>query len=155
MGGTLIRDRRRLACDNYSASANSMIKKARDVIDLYREKIARAKQSEADAVLIMQLLAGREVRAGKVNIRYLPRNGPEERRARSALAREVRRHMKGFSGELLALAIDPRTPTAIPGMRPTRKILFIGAAQGKESKWARDLRVVHFIRGELRKTTGK
>jgi hypothetical protein len=84
--------------------------------------------------------------SGQPITRYLKHNSPEEREARAALARRVRDSMSGFSGELLALAIDPLTPSSIPGMKPTRRVRFESPARGKSSTWARDSLVVDFIR---------
>jgi hypothetical protein len=52
----------------------------------------------------------------------------------------------GFSGELLALAIDPRTPSTWPDMKPTRRIQFVSPGRGKNSTLMRDKLVVDFIR---------
>jgi hypothetical protein len=111
----------------------------------------------ADEKLCMRLLAGFcEDEKGRVVTSYLKPNSYEEQQARAALARVVRDSMRGFVGELLALAIDPRTPSATPGMWPTRRIRFESPARGRASTWARDLLIVHFIREELRKSpTGK
>src|SRR4051812_20727744 len=72
----------------------------------------------ADEAQSIRLLAGYDVDTGRTS--FLKRNGPDERKAREALARLVREKMSGFSGELLALAIDPRTPSPWPDMKPTR-----------------------------------
>jgi hypothetical protein len=107
----------------------------------------------ADDLLCMRLLAGFcEDKSGRVTTSYLKHNSYAERQARAALARRVRESMRGFTGELLALAIDPRTPSEYPGMKPTRRVRFESPARGKGSTWARDLLVVHFIRAELRKS---
>jgi hypothetical protein len=81
--------------------------------------------------------------------RYPAHNSKEEKTARAALARIVRDHMPGFSGEILALAIDPVTPSRFIGMKPLRTIRFESVARGKTSTWRRDLRVAHFIRTEI------
>jgi hypothetical protein len=111
----------------------------------------------ADEELSLQLLAGLHTSAnGKPIINYLPHNSPEEKLARAALARIVRDHMSGFSGELLALAIDPRTKSKMVSMKPTRHIRFQSPAQGRPSTWARDLLVIGHIRRELfHSRTGK
>jgi hypothetical protein len=57
--------------------------------------------------------------------------------------------MPGFSGELLALAIDPYTPSRFSGMKPTRRIRFESPARGKPSTWVRDRMVIGFVRQQL------
>jgi len=104
----------------------------------------------ADELLMMRLLSGFHVENGIEVTRYLKHNSHGERLARVALAREVRASMWGFVGELLALAIDPRTPSSWPGMRPTRRIKFESPTRGKGSTWARDLAVISLIRERLR-----
>ncbi len=78
----------------------------------------------ADEWLCLRLLAGyAEDEQGRVVTSYLRHNSYEEREARAALARRLRDiGPLGSTLELLALAIDPRTPSNLPGMRPTRKI---------------------------------
>jgi hypothetical protein len=107
----------------------------------------------AAEILIMKLLGGYDVNTEGVEItRYLTHNSPEEREARVALAREVRSCMRGFAGELLALAIDPSTPSTWPDMRPTRKVRFESPSRGKASTLLRDKAVVHFITQQLRES---
>lgn len=101
-------------------------------------------QAMADEALSIRLLAGYDVDTGRTS--FLKRNGPEERKAREALARLVREKMSGFSGELLALAIDPRTPSTWPDMKPTRRVQFVSPGRGKSSTLMRDKLVVDFIR---------
>src|SRR4051794_9857143 len=86
------------------------------------DKMAAEYIAMADEELVMQLLAGWDGSAGEAV--YFKKNSNGEARAREALARIIRAKLQGFSGELLALAIDPRTPSSIPGMKPTRKIQF-------------------------------
>jgi hypothetical protein len=114
----------------------------------------------ADAALAMQLLAGyppeglaAALQVGPVVIKYPAKNSVEERRGREALARIVRDEMRGFVGELLALAIDPRSPPKIPGMTPTRRAHF--ETPGRPSQWARDLLIVDFTRRERFHFTGR
>jgi hypothetical protein len=106
----------------------------------------RSKRSDgekmADEALSIGLLAGFDVDTGIT--KNLTRNSPEERKARAALARLIRDKMLGFSGELLAMAIDPRTPSTWPGMKPTRRIRFENP--GRASTLMRDKHVVDFIR---------
>ncbi len=110
-------------------------------------------EKSADELLAIRLLAGCQFEGdGLVTTSYLKHNSHEERQARAALARMVRASMRGFSGELLALAIDPRTPSKIPGMRPTRKIKFESPTRGNSAKWGRDLMVVDFIKAQLRES---
>lgn len=95
----------------------------------------------------LQLLAGFAYdRSGVPICRYPASKSQEERETRAALARLVRDYMPGFAGELLALAIDPATPSAILGMKPTRRVEFRSVAQGRPSTWARDKLVVDHIR---------
>jgi hypothetical protein len=113
------------------------------------DKMAAEYIAIADEELVMQLLAGWDGSAGEPV--YCKKNSNEEARAREALARIIRAKLHGFSGELLALAIDPKTPSPIPGMKPTRKIQFENPKRGKPSQWARELLIVGFIRREMRK----
>jgi hypothetical protein len=101
----------------------------------------------ADEALALHLLAG--FQDGTPAIQYPKPNSSDEQIARAALARIVRDHVPGFSGELLALAIDPHTPSKTPGMVPTRRIRFESPARGQPSTWARDLLVIGAIRDAL------
>jgi hypothetical protein len=96
----------------------------------------------ADEVLSIQLLAGFDVDTGK-QISFT-HNSADERKARAALARIIREKMNGFSGELLALALDPQTKSTWPDMRPARKIKF--EKPGRPSTLIRDKRIVDYIR---------
>jgi hypothetical protein len=109
-----------------------------------------SEEAMADEALSIRLLAGFDVDSGRTS--FLKQNGPEERQAREALARLVRDKMKGFSGELLALAIDPRTLSPWQDMKPTRRIRFESPGRGKSSTLMRDKRVVDFIRSERRRS---
>ncbi|WP_426608638.1 hypothetical protein [Bradyrhizobium sp. McL0616] len=100
------------------------------------------KEKMADEALCIQLLAGFDVDTGRSI--SLAHNSAAERIAREALARIVREKMSGFSGELLALAIDPRTPSTWPVMRPARKVRF--EKPGRPSTLMRDKLIVDFIR---------
>jgi hypothetical protein len=111
----------------------------------------------ADELLALRLLAGYAIdEKGQEFTAYLDQNSAEEQQACAALARLVRDAMPGFVGELLALAIDPRTPSpswvsafgeeeARRRMRPTRRIRFESPARGRPDNWARNLAVAHFI----------
>jgi hypothetical protein len=99
----------------------------------------------ADEVAAMRLLAGFDESHPEA-VSYLAINSPEEKQARAALARIVRREMRGFVGELLALAIDPDTPTKSATLRPCRRIRFESPARGKPVTWARDLLIVGTIK---------
>ena len=99
-----------------------------------------------DEMLMLRLLAGLHVdKRGREITRYLKSNSPEERQARAVLAREVRSKIPGIVGDLLALAIDPRTPSRVPGKRPTRYVRFESPHRGRPSTWARDQAVLYFI----------
>jgi hypothetical protein len=101
----------------------------------------------ADEELSLRLLAGFRMKNGSPTKGEFPKhNSFEERQARAALARIVRDHVPGFSGELLALAIDPLTPSKIPGMKPARRVAFTSPARGRSSTWARDMFVIDHIR---------
>ena len=107
----------------------------------------------ADGALSIRLLAGFDVDTEQTS--FLKHNSHEEHLARRALARIVREKIKGFVGELLALAIDPRTPSpwntpAGPMMKPTRRIRFESPGRGKSSTLMRDKRIVDFIRKQRR-----
>jgi hypothetical protein len=99
----------------------------------------------ADAELIMRFFAG----DGTTNYRFPKPDSPEELKARGALARVVRDYVPGFSGELLALAIDPDTPSRFVGMAPTRKVKFESVNRGRPAAWRRNVRVAEFIRRQL------
>jgi hypothetical protein len=115
------------------------------LVDGFDRVAARANdQAMADEALSIRLLAGYDVDSGRTS--FLKHNGPEERNARAALARLVRDRMGGFSGELLALAIDSRSPSIWPDMKPTRRIEFKSPGRGKNSTLMRDKLVVDFIR---------
>jgi hypothetical protein len=103
------------------------------------EKIANEK-------LILRLMAGYHVDArGREVTSYIEPDSAEGKQARAALARLVRDSIAGFVGELLALAVDPDTPSAIPGMHPIWTFEFKSPARNKRSTLARDLAVVYFI----------
>jgi len=101
----------------------------------------------ADDKLIMRLLAGFHVdERGREVTSYLQPNSVAEKKARTALARQLRDGtLSFFAKELLALAIDPSTPSPMPNMRPTRKIKFENPTRGNPSTWARDLAIIYFI----------
>ena len=66
----------------------------------------------AEEMLLLRLLAGfHDDEKGRPIVSYLRRNSPEERAARGVLARQLRDGTLGaIARELLALAIDPKTP---------------------------------------------
>jgi hypothetical protein len=99
----------------------------------------------ADEEIIVGFFAGDGTEAP----RYPTHNSKEEKKARAALARVVRDHIPGFSGEILALAIDPDTPSRFVGMKPLRTVRFESVARGRASTWRRDLHIAHFIRAEI------
>jgi hypothetical protein len=98
--------------------------------------------------LVLRLLAGfHEHGKGRVIVSYPKRNSPDESKSRAALARQLRNGtLGGIARELLALAIDPETPSAIPDMRPLHKIEFKNPARRNKPTWARDRLVVQFIK---------
>jgi len=111
--------------------------------------VARPPQTDAekaaDLEIVLRLLAGL-TDDGKTDYEL---TGEQEKQARAALARLVRDQMTGIEAELLALAIDPDTPSRIPGLPPTRKIQFGPITQGPGATWARDQLVIHCINEEL------
>jgi hypothetical protein len=102
----------------------------------------------ADHELALELLAGLQ-RDGEV---AYPASGSDREMAlRAALAREVRREMRGFVGELLALAIDPALVPQTPTTRRTKHVVFRNPARGgKASVWARDLLIIEHLKRLLR-----
>jgi hypothetical protein len=100
----------------------------------------------ADEALVIGLFAGDE------HGNFPERDSPEELEARTALARIIRDQMCGFSAELLALAIDPETPSGAMGMTATRRIRFESLRRGRKPTWRRDMRIMERIRQELSRT---
>ena len=127
----------------------------RDIIDLHFDRLREDDELMQNEEMILRLLCGYARKNGKTAISYLKKGGPEERAGLKALAAEVRRKMTGFSGELLALAIDPWTPSKIPGMKPTRRIKFESPARGKSIAWIRDLEIVALVNKTLRVQSAK
>jgi hypothetical protein len=108
----------------------------------------------ADHELALELLAGLQSDGG---VDYPESESDREMVLRAALAREVRREMPGFVGELLALAIDPSLAPRTPTTRRTRHLVFEKPTQGgKDSVWARDLLIIEhlkrLLRGKVKKT---
>lgn len=97
----------------------------------------------ADEAAAIKLLANYDVDARK-NVTRARHNSGDERKLRAALARCVRDQMNGFAGELLALAIDPWTPSKIPTMRSTVNIKFV--RQGRLSSLFVESQVIDYIR---------
>jgi hypothetical protein len=98
----------------------------------------------ADDMLALELLAG------SPNGRNSKHFSQREKQLRAALARRIRDQMGGYTGELLALAIDPFTASAWPGMKPTTKLKFM--RQGRPSSLLIERRVVAFIREQIGKS---
>jgi hypothetical protein len=109
-----------------------------------------------EELIVLRFLAGFDEDENGVPItRYLKRNSPEERQARVILARQLRENtLGGFAREILALALDPETPS-ITGIPAVWKIEFTSLARGGKSTWARDRLIVAFIRQWLREHPGK
>jgi hypothetical protein len=106
----------------------------------------------AEELLIMRLLAGFDDTNPRIP-NFIEANSPDERRAREALARQVREgRLGGFVKEFLALAIDPWTESTHLGMRPLRKVEFKSATPGPAPTWARDLLIIDFMRRFRRET---
>jgi hypothetical protein len=103
------------------------------------------KQKIADEVLITRLLGGLPVDGKKPLVTNYDLTPKEEKRARAALAQQLRN--AGF--ELLALAIDPDTPSPVPGLRPTRKILIQALTQGPAQHSIRNQLIIGYITEHL------
>jgi hypothetical protein len=58
--------------------------------------------------------------------------------------------MKGMTGELLALAIDPDTPSTWATMKPAAKIRFEKPGRGHRSTVLIEGRIVHFMREQMK-----
>lgn len=97
----------------------------------------------ADEVASIRLLAGYDVNTS-ANVAAPKHNSVEERQLRAALAQTIRDQMKGLSGELLALAIDPFTPSTWPQMRKTVQVKF--QRQGRPSSLLLEHQIVDYIR---------
>jgi hypothetical protein len=102
--------------------------------------------------LILRLLAGfDENKSGAAATFYPERDSDAERESRAALARQIRAgNLAGMSRELLALAIDPDTPSVIPGTHAIRRLKFEDGQGGAKDTWARDRIIVQFIRRAMR-----
>ncbi len=104
------------------------------------------KANSADEMLLMRLLAG--YRRGVIS--SLPKNSPEEQKARKLLAQQLRDgSIAYYTRELLALAIDPETPSAVPGLSPARKIVFQKPPKGGSLTWARDRVIIYEIKKRI------
>jgi len=99
----------------------------------------------ADEKLALRLLIG-FTDDGTTNYKL---TDEEEKQARAELARRVRGQITGIDAERLALAIDPDTPSKIPGLVPTRKIQFEPITRGPGATYARDQLVIQTINEEL------
>jgi hypothetical protein len=111
----------------------------RDLINVATNPDPERERKVADETLALQLLADYPS--------HIEPDSAEEVIARAALARCVRDGMRGFAGELLALAIDPDTPPAIPGAKPIRRVRFETPGR-RASTWARDMVIGQFIAAE-------
>jgi len=107
-------------------------------------------QKKADEAASIRLLSGYDVDKSD-NFTFPDHFSDEEKELRAALARTVRDQMKGHSGELLALAIDPFTPSKLPNMRPTRKVKFFW--QGQQSTLFLEQQIIAFIRKKRSRET--
>ena len=121
------------------------------------EGAAKQQRTMEEDRLIYHLLAGfSENKNGRPVTAYPPPNSREEREARTALARQLREgRLIGIARELLALAIDPTTPSQFPGLQPILVVQLRAKARRSKSTWARDLLVVAYVRSWLRKNPGK
>ena len=100
-----------------------------------------------DDILSLQLLAGLVRSREAIATEFPKHNSAQEKKCRAALARIVRSRVQDFwIGEFLALAIDPDTPSRIPGVKPPRRIRFQSPARGLPSTAMRDLWIAALIR---------
>jgi hypothetical protein len=101
----------------------------------------------ADEKQCLWLLAGYLVDAGKYGkVGFPKKGGPDEWAARAAAARLIRDHIKGFTAELLALAIDPRTPSHNPLLKRPIRVIRFDKPRGKPPTVMRNFHVIDFIR---------
>jgi len=121
------------------------IAKGRDLLLVGTNRDPERDRKMADEEAALRLFTGDP----DTNYRYPQKGSPEELHCRRALARIVRDHMPGFSGEFLALAIDPDTKSRFIGTTPTRKIQFESVNRGNRSMWRRNVRIAEFIRMQL------
>jgi hypothetical protein len=114
-------------------------------------EVAKKTEEDKQDKLVLRWLAGfHEDEKGRPITSYLGRNSPEECKARTVLARQLRANtLSGLAREILALAIDPETPSE-RGIPAVWKIEFTSPARGGKSTWARDRLIVAFIRQWLR-----
>jgi hypothetical protein len=134
-----------------------MIKRGRDLQDVARDRdllLVGTIEPEhdrkvADEKLCLWLLAGYSVDDGKYGKVGFPKAGsPEESACRAALARTIRDQMRGFNGEFLALAIDPRTPSKWPMVPRAHRSIRFNKPRGRPPTSMRDLLVIDFIKRE-------
>jgi hypothetical protein len=108
-------------------------------------------EKAADELLLMRLLAGYHVDQDGVEVTDFRLTSREERRAREVLAQQLRDgSLAWLTKELLALAIDPDTPSAQPDLWPTRKIVFQRPPKGGSLTWARDRAIIFEIKKRRR-----
>jgi hypothetical protein len=108
-------------------------------------------EKAADEMLILRLLAGfHEDENGRAITSRLDKDSPEERQARKVLAQQLRDGiLNPITRELLALAIDPETPSPHPTMRPTRKVVFQRPPKGGTLDWARERVIIYDIKDQI------
>lgn len=128
-----------------------------DIAELERDRYLppgwrdHVKANSADEMLLMRLLAGYHVdQNGREITKFLDKNSPEEHKTRKLLAQQLRDgSIAYYTRELLALAIDPATPSAVPGLSPTRKIVFQKPPKGGSLTWARDRAIIYEIKKRI------
>jgi hypothetical protein len=124
------------------------VARERDILFVATDPDPNRARKMKDEEIVVKFFAG----DGSDAPQYPPHDSTKEKEARAALARIVRDYVPGFSGEMLALAVDPDMPSRFIGMRPLRKIRFESVARGKASTWRRDLHIADFIRKEISNT---
>jgi len=116
----------------------------RDLLEVASDPDPDREQEIVDYYLCLRLLAGSS-RDGKL-IGFPKTGSSDEWAARAALARHLRRRLKGNIAELLALAIDPRTKSPNPFFKQPTRIVKFDKPRGKSPTVFRDFMVVDFIR---------
>jgi hypothetical protein len=101
----------------------------------------------AEEALILRLLVGlHEDKDGRPITSYVDPDSSEGKKALAALARQVREGTLSYlARDQLALALDPETPSPIPGNKPICRIKFERVDKGNPPTWARDEIIAHWI----------
>jgi len=126
-------------------------------IDL-RHQEEQAQQMK-DHELALHLLAGfaeeGKGRSTRSITKYPKKGGPDARAGMRAIARIIRREMKGFVGEFLALGFDPETQSKYPAptksgrLQPTVRISVAPVGRRQKPTVLRDILIAAYIRRAL------